>query len=130
MNDKLIMENYLLILKSTVEVYVHGTLESSNNDIKKHLKTGLDDTMTHQKDTYDLMTEYGLTWEDNFENNDFDEDKIFEFARELLQKAQNVIDTADTVAYEKEFVAAGVENTAFTYTKYLTYEENEDEQNY
>ena len=30
MNDKLIMESILLLLKSTVEVYVHGTLESSN----------------------------------------------------------------------------------------------------
>lgn len=60
MNDKLILENYLLVLKSTVEVYVHGTLESSNNDIKKLLKTGLDDTMTHQKDTYDLMTKMGI----------------------------------------------------------------------
>lgn len=59
MNDKLIMENYLLVLKSTVEVYVHGTLESSNNSTKKILKSSLDDTMIHQKDTYDLMTEYG-----------------------------------------------------------------------
>ena len=29
MTDKLLMENYLMILKSTVEVYVNGTLESS-----------------------------------------------------------------------------------------------------
>ena len=70
MNDKLIMENYLLVLKSTVEVYVHGTLESSNNDIKKHLKTGLDDTMTHQKDTYDLMTEYGWYTIENVTNKE------------------------------------------------------------
>lgn len=59
MNDQLIMENYLLILKSTVEVYVHGTLESSNNDIRNLLKHGLDETMKHQADTYDLMTDYG-----------------------------------------------------------------------
>lgn len=59
MNDKLIMENYLLVLKSTVEVYVHGTLESSNKDIRKLLKNGLDDTMTHQANTYDEMTKHG-----------------------------------------------------------------------
>ena len=59
MNDKLIMDNYLLVLKSTVEVYVHGTLESSNNDIRELLKGCLDDTMSHQADTYDLMTRYG-----------------------------------------------------------------------
>ena len=59
MNEKLIMENYLLILKSTVEVYVHGTLESSNDDIRELLKNSLNETLTHQANTYDLMTEYG-----------------------------------------------------------------------
>lgn len=59
MNDQLIMENYLLILKSTVEVYVHGTLESSNQDIRELLKAGLDNTMSFQADTYDEMTSFG-----------------------------------------------------------------------
>ena len=59
MNDKLIMENYLLILKSTIEVYVHGTLESSNEKVRKALKNGLDETIKHQANTYDEMTNYG-----------------------------------------------------------------------
>ena len=59
MNDKLIMENYLLVLKSTIEVYVHGTLESSNQDIRNLLKSGLDTTLKHQADTYDEMTNFG-----------------------------------------------------------------------
>ncbi len=59
MLDKIIMENYLLVLKSTVEVYVHGTLESSNQDIRELLKNGLDEVMKHQADTYDEMTKYG-----------------------------------------------------------------------
>ena len=59
MDDKLILENYLLILKSTVEVYVHGTLESSNSDVRNILKLGLDDTIKHQANTYDEMTKYG-----------------------------------------------------------------------
>lgn len=59
MNDKLIMENYLLILKSTVEVFVHGTLESSNPDVRKLLKKGLDMIMQAQADTYDTMTNNG-----------------------------------------------------------------------
>ena len=59
MNDQLIMDNYLLVLKSTVEVYVHGTLESSNNDVRKTLKDNLNDIMNSQADTYDLMTKYG-----------------------------------------------------------------------
>ena len=59
MNDQILMDNYLLILKSTIEVYVHGTLESSNNDIRNLLKQGLISTLTHQANTYDEMTKYG-----------------------------------------------------------------------
>ncbi len=59
MDNKLIMENYLLALKSTVEVYVHGTLESSNQDIRDLIKHGLDEIMTSQANTYDEMTKYG-----------------------------------------------------------------------
>lgn len=59
MSDQLIMENYLLLLKSTMEVYVHGTLESSNKIIKDTLKCGLDETVKHQGRTYDIMAEYG-----------------------------------------------------------------------
>ncbi len=69
MNDKLIMENYLLILKSTVEVYVHGTLESSNEDSRSALKKCLDDIMQSQADTYDEMTKYGWYTINNVEAN-------------------------------------------------------------
>ncbi len=69
MNDKLIMENYLLVLKSTVEVYVHGTLESSNEDSRTTLKECLDDTMKSQADTYDEMTKYGWYTINNIEAN-------------------------------------------------------------
>ena len=58
MSDQLLLDNYLLILKSTIEVYVHGTLESSNEDVRKILKKGLDETLKHQANTYDKMTEY------------------------------------------------------------------------
>lgn len=59
MNDQLLMENYLLVLKSTVEVYVHGTLESSNPNVRDTLKLGLDEIIKHQARTYDEMTNYG-----------------------------------------------------------------------
>ena len=60
MDNKLLMENYLLVLKSTVEVYVHGTLESSNSDVRELLKSSLNAIMTSQANTYDLMTNYGF----------------------------------------------------------------------
>ncbi len=69
MNDNLIMENYLLVLKSTVEVFVHGTLESSNPDVRNLLKKGLDIIMTAQADTYDTMTEYGWYTINNVQSN-------------------------------------------------------------
>jgi len=59
MNDQLLMENYLLVLKSTIEVYIHGTLESSNSDIRNLLRNGLDSTIDSQAQTYDEMTKYG-----------------------------------------------------------------------
>ena len=59
MFDQLLMDNYLLVLKSTMEVYVHGTLESSNEDIRQLLKDGLNNTQTNQANTYDEMTKYG-----------------------------------------------------------------------
>ena len=80
------------------------------------------ESMDYESVIRNLMTEYGLTWK----ANDFDEDKIYEFAHELLQRAQNVIDSADTVAYEKEKYEPGTGNTILTYTRYLTYEENDE----
>lgn len=59
MNDQLIMDNYLLLLKSTVEVYVHGTLESSFEDVRQVLKKCLTDTLSNQAATYEIMTSYG-----------------------------------------------------------------------
>ena len=62
-----------MILKSTVEVYVHGTLESSNNDVRKLLKYGLDEIMSSQADTYDLMTEFGWYEINNVKENVIDQ---------------------------------------------------------
>lgn len=69
MDDRLLMENYLLILKSTTEVYVHGTLESSNPDIRSLLKECLDKILTHQANTYDEMTKYGWYSINNVQNS-------------------------------------------------------------
>ena len=55
MNDRMLMDNYLLLLKSDVEVYVHGTLESSNKKVRTELKNCLDETMSMQGETYKEM---------------------------------------------------------------------------
>ena len=59
MDDQVLLNNYLLILKSTVEVYVHGTLESVNQKVRDLLKEHLNETIKMQADTYDEMTSYG-----------------------------------------------------------------------
>lgn len=59
MNDQSLMENYLLLLKSTVEVYIHGTLESSNDCIRSLLKKSLDNILSSQASTYEKMVESG-----------------------------------------------------------------------
>lgn len=69
MDSQKCMENYLLILKSTIEVYVHGTLESSNEDIRNLLKDGLDETLTAQANTFELMQKYGWYSIPNVDNN-------------------------------------------------------------
>ncbi len=68
MLDQLIMDNYLLVLKSTVEVYVHGTLEASNKEIKDILKENLNDILDMQEKTYNEMTKYGWYTTNNVES--------------------------------------------------------------
>ncbi len=57
MNDKLIMENILLLLKGSCEVYVHGTQEASNKKIHDVLKSGLDEMLKLQDEVYQKMVE-------------------------------------------------------------------------
>jgi hypothetical protein len=48
---------------------------------------------------HDTMTEYGFTWV-NCKGEQDDPNHIFDFARTILQRAQNVINSAATAAYE------------------------------
>ena len=59
MNDQILMENILLILKCNMEVYVHGTLEASNKQVHEILHYGLEETLKLQHNLYQKMTEYG-----------------------------------------------------------------------
>lgn len=81
MDNQIIMENYLLVLKSTVEVYVHGTLESSNKDVKNILKESLDEIMNAQARTYNEMTKYG--W---YKINNIQASEISKTIKKLTQK--------------------------------------------
>lgn len=68
MNDELLMSNYLLVLKSTVEVYIHGTLESTNQDVRNTLKDNLIETLECQNGTYQEMVNHGWYTINNIDN--------------------------------------------------------------
>lgn len=67
--NRLSMDNYLLILKSTVEVYIHGTLESSYDGSRNTLKDCLKNTLENQAATYEIMTKYGWYQKENADTN-------------------------------------------------------------
>ena len=60
MTDQEIISNYLLLLKSEVEVYIHGTIESSNKASRDTLKNGLSDILVSQYETYKLIVQKGF----------------------------------------------------------------------
>lgn len=69
MNNQKIFENYLLVLKGTVEVYIHGTLESSNKTVHDALKNGLDAILKMQEETYHLMEQNNWYQVNNIDSN-------------------------------------------------------------
>ncbi|MBO5530431.1 MAG: spore coat protein [Bacilli bacterium] len=73
MSNELVFNNYLMLLKGTVEVYIHGTLESSNEDVKETLKTSLDDILNSQKDTFNIMVENNWYEVNNVKTNVIDQ---------------------------------------------------------
>ena len=78
MSDQVLLTNYLILLKGTVEVYIHGTLESSNEDTRKVLKNCLDNTIEMQGNTYLEMADYGY-----YEINNISENKIKKVVKKL-----------------------------------------------
>ena len=69
MTKELLLENYLLLIKSTVEVYVHGTIESSNKDIKELLHEGLNETLKHQENVYNELVNNNYYVVDNINSS-------------------------------------------------------------
>ena len=57
MTDKELISNYLLLLKSETEVYIHGTIESSNKCVRNLLKSCLSDILISQEETFNIMVQ-------------------------------------------------------------------------
>ena len=59
MNEKEIMEGILLTTKGVCDLYMHGTVESSTQNVHQAFDTALADSLCMQEDIYKQMTAKG-----------------------------------------------------------------------
>lgn len=59
MDDKTIMTNILTGVKSSCDLYMHGTIESSTSDVHRTFQAALADSLAMQNEIYSKMSEKG-----------------------------------------------------------------------
>ncbi|HBH95762.1 MAG TPA: spore coat protein [Ruminococcaceae bacterium] len=59
MDDKNLMENILLLEKGVCDLYMHGTIESSTDNVHNAFNSALNDSLCMQDELYDKMTAKG-----------------------------------------------------------------------
>ncbi|MBT9779457.1 spore coat protein [Clostridium sp. MCC353] len=59
MDDKCIMENLLLTTKGVCDLYLHGTIESSTQNVHQVFDRALEDSLCIQDDIYQKMSAKG-----------------------------------------------------------------------
>lgn len=59
MDDKTLMENLLLTTKGVCDLYLHGCIESSNEQVRNAFSSALDKSLKMQKDIYAKMEANG-----------------------------------------------------------------------
>lgn len=59
MDDKNIMENILLTTKGACDLYLHGTIESSTENVQKAFSTALNDSLCIKDTVYKQMSANG-----------------------------------------------------------------------
>ena len=59
MNDKEIMEGLLLSAKGVCDLYMHGTIESGTENVRRAFNTALDDSLCMQNAIYKQMSDKG-----------------------------------------------------------------------
>jgi len=59
MNDQSIMENLLHTTKGACDLYMHGTIESSTQNVHQAFDAALSDNLCMQDDIYKQMTAKG-----------------------------------------------------------------------
>ena len=59
MNDEKIMENLLLTTKGVCDLYLHGAIESSTQNVNSTFDQALDQSLCMQDGIYQKMAEHG-----------------------------------------------------------------------
>ena len=59
MSDKSLMEDIILLEKGGCDLYMHGAIESSTDNVHQAFKTALTDALTTQDNTHDRMASKG-----------------------------------------------------------------------
>ncbi len=67
MDDRCIMENLLLTTKGVCDLYLHGTIESSTQNVHQTFDQALDDSLGIQDDIYHKMAAKGWYSTENAE---------------------------------------------------------------
>jgi Coat F domain. len=59
MDDKCIMENLLLTTKGALDLYMHGAVESSTDNVHQAFTSAFDDTLCMEDNLYKQMSSKG-----------------------------------------------------------------------
>lgn len=59
MDDRNLMQDILLLEKGVCDLYMHGAIESSTQNINQTFKTALNESLTMQDDIYKKMESKG-----------------------------------------------------------------------
>jgi len=59
MNDRDLMESELLTLKGVCDLYMHGAIEASTQEVHTAFKDALNESLNIQNKIYNLMAEKG-----------------------------------------------------------------------
>ena len=82
--NKYVMEDLLTLTKSLVTLYLNGTIESSNKDVRKFMESGLDETLKLQEMIYNAMVEDGFYTISNVKDSEIT--KLYDKLNECAQK--------------------------------------------
>lgn len=69
MDDKNLMENILLLEKGVCDLYMHGTIESSTDNVHNTFSSALNNSLCMQDEIYDKMAAKGWYPTEQVEQN-------------------------------------------------------------